>query len=47
MEIQPFFPYFFLQHLPQTLRTQLGEQECGNIRALAALVDRLWASHKP
>jgi hypothetical protein len=25
----------------------LGEQDCGNIRALAALADRLWASHKP
>jgi hypothetical protein len=31
----------------QTLRTLLGEQECGDIRALAALADRLWASHKP
>jgi hypothetical protein len=25
----------------------LGEQDCGNIRALAAFADRLWASHKP
>ena len=47
MEIQPVFQYLFLQRLPQTLRTLLGEQECGNIRALAALADRLWASHKP
>ncbi len=23
------------------------EQECGDIRALAALADRLWTSHKP
>jgi hypothetical protein len=37
----------FLQRLPQTLRTLLGKQECGDIRALAALADRLWASHKP
>jgi hypothetical protein len=29
------------------LRTLLGEQECTDIRALGALVDRLWASHKP
>ncbi len=29
------------------LRTLLGEQECGDIRALAALADRLWVSHKP
>jgi hypothetical protein len=47
MELQPVFQYLFLQRLPQTLRTLLGEQECGNIRALAALADRLWASHKP
>jgi hypothetical protein len=36
-----------VQRLPQTLRTLLGEQECGEIRALAALADRLWASNKP
>jgi hypothetical protein len=47
MELQPVFQYLFLQQLPQTLRTLLGEQECGDIRALAALADRLWASHKP
>jgi hypothetical protein len=47
MEIQPVFQYLFLQWLPQTLRTLLGEQDCGNIRALAALVNRLWPSHKP
>ncbi len=46
MELQPVFKYLFLQRLPQTLRTLLGEQECGDIRALAALADRLWASHK-
>ncbi len=47
MELQLVFQYLFLQGLPQTLRTLLGEQECGDIRALAALADRLWASHKP
>ncbi len=36
-----------MQRLPQTLRTLLGEQECSDIRALVALADRLWASHKP
>ncbi len=41
MELQPVFQYLFLQRLPQTLRTLLGEQECGDIRGLAALVDRL------
>jgi hypothetical protein len=47
MEVQLVFQYFFLQRLPKTLRTLLGEQECGDIRALAELADRLWASHKP
>jgi hypothetical protein len=47
MELQSVFQYLFLQRLPQTLRTLLGEQECSNIRALAVLADRLWASHKP
>jgi hypothetical protein len=47
MELQPVFQYLFLQRLPQTLRTLLGEQECGDIRTLATLADRLWASHKP
>ncbi len=47
MELQPVFQYLFLQRLPQTLRTLLGEQECGDIRALVALADSLWASHKP
>jgi hypothetical protein len=36
----------FLQGLPCTLRTMLGEQEPGDIRNLAAKADRLWASHK-
>jgi hypothetical protein len=47
IEIQPVFQYLFLQRLPQMPRTLLGEEECGAIRALAALADRLWASHKP
>jgi hypothetical protein len=47
MELQPVFQFLFLQRLPQTLRTLLGEQECSDIRALAALADRLWESHKP
>ncbi len=47
LELQPVFQYLFLQRLPQTLRTLLGEQECSDIRSLAALADRLWASHKP
>jgi hypothetical protein len=46
MEIQPVFQYLFLHRLPQTLRLLLCEQDCCNIRALAALVDRFWASHK-
>ncbi len=37
LELQPIFQYLFLQRLPQTLRTLLGEQECGDIRALAAM----------
>jgi len=47
MEIQPLFQYLFLQRLPNTLRTLLGKQDCGDICALVALADRLWASHKP
>jgi hypothetical protein len=47
MEVQQVFQYLFLQRLPQMLRILLGEQECSNIRALAALADRLWVSHKP
>jgi hypothetical protein len=47
LELQPIFQYLFMQRLPQMLRTLLSEQECGDIRALAALADRLWASHKP
>jgi hypothetical protein len=46
MELQPDFRYLFLQQPPQMLRTLLGEQECGDIGALAALAVRLWGVHK-
>ena len=41
------FHYLFTQRLPQALRTQLGEVEPGNPRALAARADKLWAVHAP
>ncbi len=41
------FPRFFTQRLPQPLRTQLGEEEPGDQRALAAKADKLWAVHAP
>ncbi len=47
IEIQSVFQYLFLHRMPQTLRTLLGEQEFGDILALAALADSLWISHKP
>ena len=39
------FHYLFTQRLPQALRTQLGEVEPGDPRALAARADKLWAVH--
>jgi hypothetical protein len=45
METHLFFHYLFTQRLPQSLRTQLGEAEHGDPRALAARADRLWAVH--
>jgi hypothetical protein len=36
---------FFMQRLPQALRTQLGEVQPGNPRALAARADKLWSVH--
>jgi hypothetical protein len=36
----------FLQRLPVTLRTLLGEQEPDDIRSLAARADKLLATHK-
>jgi hypothetical protein len=47
MELQPVFQYLFLQRLPQRLRTLLGEQECGDIRALAAFFFFSFAIVKP
>ena len=41
------FHYAFTQRLPQCLRTQLGEVEPGDPRALAARADRLWAVNTP
>jgi hypothetical protein len=41
------FHYLFTQRLPQALRTQLGEVEPGDPRALAARADKLWAVHAP
>jgi hypothetical protein len=46
MEQTIMFQFLFLQRLPVTLRTLLGEQEPGDIRSLAARADRLWATHK-
>ncbi len=37
----------FTKRLLQALRTQLGEVEPGNLRALAARADKLWAVHTP
>jgi hypothetical protein len=45
METHLFFHYLFTQRLPQPLRTQLGEVEAGDPRALAARADKLWAVH--
>jgi hypothetical protein len=47
MEQTIMFQFMFLQRLPVTLRTLLGEQEPGDIRSLAARADRLWATHRP
>ena len=41
------FHYLFTQRLPQALRTQLGEVEPGDPRALATRADKLWAVHAP
>jgi hypothetical protein len=41
------FHYYFTQRLPAALRTQLGEVEHGDPRALAARADRLWTMHSP
>lgn len=45
MERHLSFHYFFMQRLPQALRTQLGEVQPGDPRALAMRADRLWSVH--
>ncbi len=45
MERHLSFHYFFMQRLPQALRTQLGEVQPGDPRALAVRADRLWSVH--
>ena len=43
MEIQLIFQYLFLQSLPQTLRTQLGEQECsGASSGILSHAEQAW-----
>jgi hypothetical protein len=41
------FHYYFTQRFPPALRTQLGEVEHGDPRALAARADKLWTMHPP
>jgi hypothetical protein len=45
MERHLSFHYFFLQCLPQALRTQLGEVQPRDPCALAVRADRLWSVH--
>jgi len=45
MERHLSFHYLFMQRLPQTLRTQLGEVQHGDPRALAVRADHLWSVH--
>jgi hypothetical protein len=45
MEKHLSFHYFFMQRLPQALRTQLGEVQPGDPRALAARANKLWSVH--
>jgi hypothetical protein len=40
-----FFAFFFLHRLPQELRIMLGEDDHGDVHAVAAKADRLWALH--
>jgi hypothetical protein len=40
-----FFHFMFLQRLPASLRSLLGEVDHGDPRALAARADRLWSVH--
>jgi hypothetical protein len=45
MERHLSFHDFLMQRLPQALRTQLGEVQPGDPRALAVRADRLWSVH--
>jgi hypothetical protein len=45
MEKHLSFHYFFMQILSQAHRTQLGEVQPGDPRALAARADKLWSVH--
>lgn len=45
MEKHLCFHYLFMQRLPVALRTQLGEVQPGDPRALANRADKLWAVH--
>jgi hypothetical protein len=45
MERHLSFHYFFMQRLPQALRTQLGEVQPGDPCALAVRADCLWSVH--
>jgi hypothetical protein len=47
MEQTIMFQCMFLQRLPVTLRTLLGEQEPGDIRSLVARANKLWTTNKP
>jgi hypothetical protein len=42
----PLYVCMYLQRLPQSLRTLLGEVEHGDLRTLTARADRLWASYR-
>lgn len=41
-ENSPFFTWFFLQRLPRELRIALGNDDFGDLRAVAAKADNLW-----
>jgi hypothetical protein len=47
MEKHISFHYLYMQRVPQTLQTQLGEVQLGDPRGLAARADRLWSVHAP
>ncbi len=45
MEKHLSFHYFFMQRLPQALRTQLGEVQPSDLRAFVTRADKLWSVH--